>query len=190
MKRVIFTSACLALLFTACKKEDVGATNDTPSALVAASSTGVYVSNWESVPHDSWQSSATTNGTMSMTFNRATPQVNENVRTNGKVLVFAKGYSFADTSINKPMSMPFDFYLPFERMAFPYTWLYDAGNGQINVVVGMRPGMERDFNKAQDDIKFRYVVLPYDYFVQTGLTTAALSRMSYADLMERLHASL
>jgi hypothetical protein len=188
MKRVIFTSACLALLFTACKKEDVAPTDDS-AAIVAGSSAGVFVSEWEPVPQTSWQMSTITNGTMSSSYSRATPQVNDNVRTNGKVLVFAKGYSFADTAISKPMSMPFDFYLPFERMAFPYTWLYDAGNGQINVAVGMRPGMERYFDNAKDDIKFRYVVLPYEYFVQTGLTTQALSQMSYEDLMDRLHAS-
>ncbi|MDB5196546.1 MAG: hypothetical protein JWP88_917 [Flaviaesturariibacter sp.] len=189
MKRVIFTSLSLAMLFTACKKESISEENSVPEAIQLPNTTSAaYVSDWEGVNSSAWTSTAT-NDELTYEFNKTISQVNTGVLRSGVVMAFAKGYNFADANMNKPMNLPFTFFLPYERMAFPYNWNYDKQEGSVKVGLTMKRGMQSEFLAAQNNIKMRYVVISPAYFAQTGTDAATLSRLSYNELMAKLNVN-
>jgi hypothetical protein len=188
MKNAIFTSACLVLLFTSCKKEDVAAPIDNTVDAIQLQNTAVtsYISDWEPVPAAGWQASTSTNGKVDYSYTRSTPQLNAAALRGGMVKAFAKGYNFVDMTINTPQGLPFQFYLPYERMAHPYVWNMDKEQEAIKVGVSMDKSMSGMFIGAQNGIQMRYVVISPAYFTQNNTDAQSLSNMSYTQLMTKL----
>lgn len=191
MKRTIFTSACFVLLFASCKKEDIARTDDTVDAIqLQSSASSAFVSDWEPVPAASWQSTSSADGKMKYSYNRATPQLNASALRGGFVMAYAKGYNFIDQNMDKPMGLPFTFYLPYERMMHPYIWNIDKEQGGILVGLDMNKSMSQEFITGQNNIKMRYVVISPTYFTQNNITAQELGKLTYPQLMEKLGKSL
>lgn len=187
MKHVIFTSTFLILLFTSCKKEEMSASVEAAqSSKTSPATSGVYVSNWEVTPALNWQVSNSSEGSKVYNYTRSIAQVNNDVLNNGTVLVFARGYNFADLQMDKPMPIPFVFYLPYERMASPYVWNDEKKNGAVTIKVGMNAEMEKYFLANGSGLQLRYVVLPADFIEKNNLTIQSVSRLAYLDLMQKL----
>lgn len=187
MKHVIFTSTFLILFFTSCKKEQISASVEAAQSLNTSPSTSaVYVSNWEMTPALNWQLTTASEGNKVYHYTRSIAQVNNDVLNNGTVLIFARGYNFADLQMNKPMPIPFVFYLPYERMASPYVWNDEKRNGAVTIQVGMNTEMEKYFLTSGSGLQLRYVVLPADFIEKNNLTVQSVSRLSYLDLVQKL----
>lgn len=191
MKNAIFTTACFVLFLTSCKKEDMAAPKDnTIDAIqIQNASTSSFVSDWEPVPASGWEANTTSTGKMDYTYSRNTPQLNAATVRGGFVKAFARGYNFIDLTMNTPQGLPFQFYLPYERMMHPYSWNIDKEQSAIKVGVSMDKSMNNIFLTGQSGIKMRYVVVTPAYFTENNIDAQAMSRMSYTELMAKLGAN-
>ncbi|TCZ73965.1 hypothetical protein [Flaviaesturariibacter aridisoli] len=198
MKRVLFTTLSLVLLASACRKADVAAPNDAISIdttqfpatpppahperglLNNINSSNVIVTDWE--PANGWNRSAGDNSTVRYKTSRSFHAITQALMDNGAVLVFSKGYNFADTSAMRPMGMPFSFYLPIERMNFPVYWEYLKKIGGVDVNLQMKEDAASVFNSGQGNIRLRYFVLSQQELQRRGWTPNSARTLSYDQL--------
>ncbi|RYZ00430.1 MAG: hypothetical protein EOO11_01530 [Chitinophagaceae bacterium] len=194
MKRAIFTSALMALLFSACSKKDVVAdTAPLPQAQRPATGTleatqgGAWATGWENPV--TWSPASGNDNITIYTTPRNFKQLDGAMLNNGATLVYAKGYNFSDASMDKPMGVPFYFYLPYERMNFPVYWRYVAKMYGIDLSLEMRNDQSKFFMGAQPGVKVRYFLIPPDALAQMNTTADAVRAMSYNDLVAMLHVA-
>lgn len=198
MKRGLFTTLSLVLLVTACRKEDVtapAATSTTDTTAFPATpppahperglvnsinNSNVIVTDWE--PANGWTRSTGDNNTMKYTTSRGFHAITQDVLDHGAVLVFAKGYNFADTSAMRAMGMPFYFYLPIERMNYPVYWEYLKKMEGVDVSLKMRDDAGSYFDNGQGNIRMRYFVLSPQELQRRGWTAESVRGLSYDQL--------
>ena len=128
MKRVIFTSISIALLFTACQKENKG-----EQALTVPEKTApLTISEWKTVPTDSWQLTASANGKKTYSFSYANQQLTPKAIEEGAVLTYIQGYNFSDAAFNRPMPLPFSFFSANESSSSAYDWQVNSEAGMLS----------------------------------------------------------
>lgn len=179
MKSGIFTSSIILLLFTACTKEDMAV-----SLADTQKSNTPFVSKWEKAGSN-WQSTQS-EGIVTYTHKRATPQMTGEIMNDGYVTVYTRGYTGGDMTMSKPTGMPFLFYGS-DQQAAPYAWEIVKGNQRIDVMVKMAIPQQEQFVQGQNGVEFRYMVVPREFILKHSLSTAQMAKMSYqqlADLLE------
>lgn len=203
MKKII-TPLCLLLAFTACKKQDLrskGVPQESPTQLQTADSrtldgsgalktsgTGYYITDW--IGGQKWSASQSDKSNYLFINDQIIKQLDQSTLDKGAVLVFNKGYSFgASSSDQKPLGLPYYYYLPYERMAFPIRWESKLSVGHIYTVGSMNAYQAKMFIGAQDKFFTRYFVISPDYLKKYGLTSEKLHSMSYADLVKLFEVS-
>src|SRR4051812_36591592 len=115
MKQVLLTTFSLALLFTACKKTDVAAPAETNTDAVVTGSgpmgsqtpnrglqsslqtSSVRITDWETM--NGWEKTTLGEAQVKMTSSRNFHEMTQNQLDHGAVLVYSKGYNFADASM-------------------------------------------------------------------------------------------
>jgi hypothetical protein len=141
-----------------------------------------YSSELENVP--AWQFSGG-KGTLLATFSRQLPQISSLELQDGIVLVFAKGYDFGGGSKGeeKPVGLPF--YMASANETTPQfnACSYYVEEGKVNLVLSMHEGLESGFKTANQDIRLRYFVLPPEFLQQHRLSTMAIRKMPYTQLI-------
>lgn len=175
MKRVIFTSLCFALFLTACQKEDL--TSAATSEIAQKTS---IVSDWKTVPSDSWQLSASTSASRTYSFSYTASQP---IVENDALVAYLKGYNFSDASMNRPMALPFEFFSASENSTSAYSWELAKEGSTITVKVTMAPDMEQEFLNAKAPVQFQYAVMGAGYLSAKGLTPQAVNRLGYKQVM-------
>lgn len=148
-------------------------------------STVALATGWESVPNWSAQAEA---GTVSTTYTRATPQLNDAVLKMGAIVVFAKGYDFEgfNKSAEKPLGLPFYMMTLKEDFEKPFAWFSENSVGNIKVGLQMAENMQSEFQKNSNKIQFRYFVLTKDFLQQNNLTPKTAQQLSYSRLVQML----
>jgi hypothetical protein len=179
MKRAIFTSISAIVLFTSCRKEEMAVALQTPQA------NQVYVSTWEPAAVSKWHL-VQSEGTATYSYSRDIPQVTGGVTSDGLVAVYTKGYLSGDVMINKPMGLPFFLYTN-EQQAVPFSWEIVKGDRKIDVMVKMAIPQQEQFVNGQEDVQFRYIVIPRDFLLKNNLTNTQVAKMSYQQLSELLN---
>lgn len=183
MKSVLFTPLlATAFLFVSCDKSDVIAPEQN---LVAPESSPSASANFVS----GWENSATWKTTVSgdnivYSQTKMLPGITPAVRANGAVLVYARGYNFSTVQVeDKPIKLPFSFYLPWERVMSPYYWTIATADGSATVALEMKTNMEADFLPYKDNIRFRYFVLTDAFLQANNLTPVSVRNLSYAEVL-------
>jgi hypothetical protein len=183
MKPGIFTLVTVLFLFSACRKSEMAASVAVPQE------DKVYVSNWENIGETNWQTAHNSDGTVSYTYKRETPQLNSGVMSDGLVAVYTKGYSFNEVSMGKPLGLPFLFYTN-EHQTVPFSWEMAKSKGMIDVMVKMPVVDESQFLQGQTGVQFRYIIIPREFLLKNNLTPVAVSKMTYQQLSELLAFTL
>jgi hypothetical protein len=198
MKRGLFTALSLTLLFTACKKADVAApvaaTNTGDQFIGAGSSTGlqssihsstVRITSWE--PTGGWSKTQYTDDQVRMQTTRSFREMTQAQLAQGALLVFSKGYNFADATMDKPLELPFYFFLPYERMNLPVYWEYLGKLNGVDMSLKMGNDAMSSFTNAHDNIKFRYFILSPQELQRLNKTAQEMRAMSYEQLTTLYH---
>ncbi|RYY88144.1 MAG: hypothetical protein EOO15_09835 [Chitinophagaceae bacterium] len=199
MKRVISTTLCLALLFSACRKSEIqepqasNTTTDTtafpatpPPAhperglLNSINNSNLIVTDWE--PGTEWTRARLDNNTLRYTMTRGFHELTQQMLDNGAVLVFSKGYNFVDPSGMPPMGMPFYFYLPIERMNFPVYWEYIKKIGGVEIKLELKEDAAPWFSSGNSNMRMRYFIFTPEELQRRGLDARTARSLSYQQL--------
>ncbi|RYY40720.1 MAG: hypothetical protein EOO08_06210 [Chitinophagaceae bacterium] len=201
MKRGLLTTLSVALLFTACRKSEIqepaatATTTDTTSfpatpppahpdrgQFSSISNSSMTVTDWE--PGTNWTRTNGDNGTLKYTLSRGFHQLTQSMIDNGAVLVFSKGYNFADNGNMPAMGMPFYFYLPIERMNFPVYWDYLKKIGGVDVKLELKEDAAPWFASGSSNVRMRYFVFSPQELQRRGLDTLTVRSLSYQQLVD------
>jgi len=182
MKNVIFTLAATTVLLLSCSKDN---DNVEPQVLGdsgdRAAAPTVFVSNW--APVTNWNASER-NGMKVYSTTITDSRINNDILSRGAVLVFVKGTNFSSGNFEfEPNSLPWDQYIPWERMAYPYHWTPDVKDGQVTVSIAMHPEIEADYLKYRSSVQTRYFVLTEAFLRQHNLVPSKLQEYSYKQIV-------
>jgi hypothetical protein len=177
MKCGIFTLAAATILL-ACNKN-----SNEESQVLGESGTRnstANVSNWESV--NSWNET-TDNGMKIYYTTRANTAINPDIVSKGAVVVYSKGYNFSNVPMeNPPMPLPWYYYIPWERMAYPYYYDIDVKDGENTIAIKMHPDLERDYMSNRQNLSFRTFVLPEGFLKKHNMTREQAKTMPYSEM--------
>jgi hypothetical protein len=185
MKNVIFTLAATTVLLFSCSKDNdnvepqvLGETGDRTTTTSTAA-----VSNW--TPVNNWSASER-NGMKVYTTGIADSRITSEVINKGAVVVFVKGTDFSGGNFDFGTNMiPWDQFIPWERMAYPYHWDTDIKDGQVGIVVRMHPDIEADYLRHRNNVQARYFILSEAFLKQHNLTSASVKEQSYQQLVAK-----
>ncbi|WP_345255655.1 hypothetical protein [Flaviaesturariibacter amylovorans] len=197
MKRALFSSALVALLFSACSKSDAvaemapapeNAQNQQPAGnTVETTQNGSWVTGWENP--STWSKTAGNDNVSIFNTPRNFKQLDQTMLNRGAIMVFARGYNFADVNMNTPLGVPFHFYLPYERMNFPVFWRYVAKMYGIDLNLEMHNDQSKYFIGAQPNVQLRYFLVPPEALARMNMTADDLRQMSYTNLVNLLQVA-
>lgn len=184
MKNVISTLAATTILLLSCSKDNdnvepqvLGETGDRKTNSAAAVSNWTPVSNW---------SVNERNGMKVYTTGIADTRITGEVINKGAVVVFVKGTDFSGGNFDFGTNMiPWDQFIPWERMAYPYHWDTDVKEGQLGIVVRMHPDIEADYLKYRGNVQARYFILSEAFLKKHHLTAASVKEQSYQQLVAK-----
>ncbi|GAB4091880.1 hypothetical protein GCM10028786_08060 [Flaviaesturariibacter terrae] len=187
------------LLLSACRKTDLAAPAEAEAAdstsfpatpppahpergLVSSIHTAnVVITDWESA--GTWSRQPGEANTVKYGISRSFHEMTQDMLDNGSVLVFVKGYNFADSSTEmRAMGMPFYFYLPIERMNFPVYWEYLKKIGGVDISLKLLSDANAFYLAGRDRVRLRYFLLTQAELARRGLTPEALHNMTYQEI--------
>ena len=185
MNNVIFAlAATTVLLFSSCKKDNdnveprvLGETADRSIALFAVASPWTHVKSWTASERDGMKVYST---------QIADARVTNDILSKGAVVAFVKGTDFSGGHFPfEPNMIPWDQFIPWERMAYPYHWTPDIKEGLIEVTIRMHPDIEADYLKHRDKVQTRYFILSEAFLKQHNWTQQSLKEQSYKQLVTK-----
>jgi|GEM_PF-4020086 len=182
MKNVISTLAATTILLSSCSKNDKELFED--STVSSTSLASVQTSNWQ--PANTWQYSVGDDKEKVYSTTFSNSAITPEVRTKGAVVLYAKGYNFTgENAPADPMGLPWYYYIPWERMAYPYYWEEDIKDGSATVRVKMHQDIEQAYLDHRKNLQFRYFILPEAFLKQHNLTQASAKQLSYQEMVAK-----
>ncbi|HYH16143.1 MAG TPA: hypothetical protein VD794_13030 [Flavisolibacter sp.] len=140
-----------------------------------------FISEWETA--SSWQQSSF-NGKHQYTLKRMLPLLNKSILEEGVVLVFTKGYTFLSKKVDKPLSLPFYFFM--ENANMPLHWSVKPTLGTLEVELQVPSDNEQAFLKEKNELQLRYILLEKEFLKNKKLTPQTVRNMSYQQVVALL----
>jgi hypothetical protein len=120
---------------------------------------------------------------------RATPEITDDIITNGAVLVWAKNIPADDGStITKPQILPLAVIPDLGRPAYNNYWYFKTTTGNVTVKFRTNKYMytQEPAPLPNSSVQFRYFIIPRAELDQYGYTQATISRLTYEELTNLL----
>ncbi len=187
MKRLAVVGVLAALVGVSCSKQNHDQNlSATPTEVAALNKVEneIIVSNWE--PIKSWRTAASGD---EFSFTKSINKISEEEA----VLVFVRNLWIDDPTYkelgepDEPLMMPFHF-LPFNKKPF-YTeqWNYKTSDDQLNIDLKILGNGE--VASVNQNLEFRYIIIPKHLLVQTGHTEQSLHELSYNEVVQQFKLS-
>jgi hypothetical protein len=143
---------------------------------------GIFVSDWE--PASSWETSRNQE-VVQYAFTHKLPKLQTQQLKESQLIVFVKGYQFKDSSaIEKPLSLPFYFFLPEEKALKPQYWNYTASSDQLEITLQAPVNEEDKLSQTKENVQIRYFLVDKAFLKQQKLSPRALRGLSYQQLLQ------
>jgi hypothetical protein len=186
MMRPNFTPFLFLFILASCAKSDLPAPGiSEPVAEITQSHIDdPIVTGWEAP--SGWNRSTPGDGTVTYSAKRSFPGKAALLSGDGSLLVYARGYNLGVSLPDKPLSLPFDFYLSANDGEAPLHWHYSAEGSELTVSVSLPAASEQQFKANQSGLRFRYIVLPPRQLETLKRSPEALRAMTYRDVAARL----
>jgi len=146
-----------------------------------------FYTDWET--DLDWKESVLSTGKV-FTFQKQLPLLDASTLSNGYVLAFIKGYNFSKIPMaEKPLSLPFEFFLPEEDATQSLSWQVQKAEGEVQVALQLHQSLSGQFQQFRKDIQVRYFVLTPQFLQQHKLTQAQAHQLSYTKLISLLQVA-
>jgi len=136
-----------------------------------------YVTDWEAV--HSWSEQTTPEGKLFYT-NRKLTDVDNKLLGKSVVLTFVKGYNFSQFPLKeKPVLLPFEFFLPEEGIKTPISWKIRKGTDELQVGFRIPDVYTNAFQINEKKIQLRHFLFHEAFLEKNKITRQALHNMTY-----------
>lgn len=143
---------------------------------------GVFISDWE--PATSW-ATFKNQEIIQYSLKRILPELQLKQLKESQLIVFVKGYQFKDTApTEKPLSLPFYFFIPEENALKPIYWNYTRSAGKVDIMLQAPLELEEKLSQTKGKVLFRYFILDKAFLKQQKLSPKALRNLSYQQLLK------
>jgi hypothetical protein len=143
-----------------------------------------FFTDWET--NLQWKESSSSTGKV-FSFQKQLTQLDDKILSKGYVLAFIKGYNFSKMPMaEKPLSLPFEFFMPEDDATLPISWQVKKAEGQVQVALQIHQNLSDQFQQFGKNIQVRYFVLTPQFLQQHKLTQAQAHQLSYTKLVSLL----
>lgn len=183
-------------IFVSCSKEnlneDLQREKEPPSVAIPSSSTGNYMTDWET--YGNWAKSDQGNVTV-FTVQRKSDEVTSSVTNGGLVLTYAK---LATTnplyvSFNNPKMLPF-YFLPESERPLPQTFYFTSSVSNGLITISYRVPYTKESSPAMagdaslQNMQFQHIILPVEFLQSRGLNANTVrNNYTYNQVMNLLN---